>query len=119
MANHTVQRTEARDARPRPLTVGDMRQVGLRELKNHLSRYVRQVRAGYDIQITDRGEVVAELLPPRCSTGAKAQRGLADLARRGLVSLVRPHPDPKARDGGPLRGRRTRVQRELVGRGRG
>ena len=25
---------------------------------------MRQVRAGHDIQITDRGEVVAELLPP-------------------------------------------------------
>ena len=35
-----------------------MRQVGLRELKNHLSRYVRQVRAGHEIQVTDRGEVV-------------------------------------------------------------
>src|SRR3989442_12142510 len=71
-----------------------MRQVGLRELKNHLSRYVRQVRAGHDIQVTDRGEVVAELLPPRGRTGAEAQRGLADLARRGLVSLGARH-DPR------------------------
>src|SRR5256885_16719566 len=64
-----------------------MRQVGLRELKNHLSRYVRQVRAGHDIQVTDRGGVVAKLLPPRGRTGAEAQRGLAEMGRRGLVSL--------------------------------
>jgi len=48
----------------------DMRQVGLRELKNHLSRYVRQVRAGHEIQVTDRGEMVAELLPPRAESSA-------------------------------------------------
>ena len=47
--------------------------------------------AGYRIwlryQDGTEGEVVAELLPPRGSTGAKAQEGLADRARRGLVSL--------------------------------
>ena len=42
-----------------------MKQVGLRELKNRLSEYVRLVRAGEHIQITDRGQVVAELIPPR------------------------------------------------------
>jgi prevent-host-death family protein len=38
--------------------------VGIRELKNNLSRYVRQVAAGECIAVTDRGRVVAELLPP-------------------------------------------------------
>jgi prevent-host-death family protein len=71
-----------------------MRKVGLRELKNRLSHYVRRVRAGHEIQVTDRGEVVAELLPPRASARADARRGLADLARRGLVSLGAPN-DPR------------------------
>jgi prevent-host-death family protein len=42
-----------------------MPKVELRQLKNRLSHYVRQVRAGREIQVTDRGEVVAELVPPR------------------------------------------------------
>src|SRR3970040_281145 len=40
-----------------------MKRVGLRELKNRLSEYVRYVRAGHAIEVTDRGEVVAELRP--------------------------------------------------------
>lgn len=41
-----------------------MKAVGLRELKNRLSAYVRQVRAGEGVLVTDRGQVVAELGPP-------------------------------------------------------
>ena len=41
-----------------------MKSVGLRELKNRLSEYVREVRSGEFVLVTDRGEVVAELLPP-------------------------------------------------------
>ncbi len=40
-----------------------MKSVGLRELKNNLSEYVREVRSGESVLVTDRGEVVAELLP--------------------------------------------------------
>jgi len=39
-----------------------MKSVGLRELKNRLSEYVREVRSGEGVLVTDRGEVVAELL---------------------------------------------------------
>jgi prevent-host-death family protein len=65
-----------------------MNTVGLRELKNRLSEYVRKVRAGHGLTVTDRGQVVAELVPPR-SAGAKrnGRRGLVALAQRGLVSL--------------------------------
>jgi len=38
--------------------------VGIRELKNNLSHYVRQVMAGARVVVTDRGRVVAELVPP-------------------------------------------------------
>ena len=41
-----------------------MRVVGLRELKNRLSEYVRQVRAGEIVLVTDRGEVVADANSP-------------------------------------------------------
>ncbi len=41
-----------------------MKTVGLRELKNRLSEYVRHVRAGEGVLVTDRGEVIAELVAP-------------------------------------------------------
>jgi len=63
-----------------------MKQVGLRELKNRLSEYVRLVRAGEHVQVTDRGQVVAELLPPAPPKGRDLAAGLAELERRGLRS---------------------------------
>ncbi|HEV3073255.1 MAG TPA: type II toxin-antitoxin system prevent-host-death family antitoxin, partial [Thermoanaerobaculia bacterium] len=41
-----------------------MKTVGIRDLKNRLSEYVREVRGGEEILVTDRGQVVAELRPP-------------------------------------------------------
>src|SRR5258705_6030415 len=41
-----------------------MKSVGVRDLKNRLSEYLRRVRMGESALVTDRGEVVAELLPP-------------------------------------------------------
>lgn len=74
-------------------TFEDMKTVGLRELKNSLSEVIRQVRAGEEVQVTDRGEVVAEIrrpLPP----GAEAHPpGLVELARRGKLTLGLPN-DP-------------------------
>jgi prevent-host-death family protein len=37
--------------------------VGVRELKTRLGRYLREVRLGRTIVVTDRGEPVAELRP--------------------------------------------------------
>lgn len=37
--------------------------VGMRELKNRLSEYVRRVEAGETIAITDRGNEVAWIIP--------------------------------------------------------
>jgi prevent-host-death family protein len=69
-----------------------MERIGLRELKNRLSHYVRRVRAGHPIQVTDRGEVVAELLPPAAAVaGADTRQRLAEMARRGLVRLGAPN----------------------------
>jgi antitoxin (DNA-binding transcriptional repressor) of toxin-antitoxin stability system len=89
-----------------------MKTVGIRELKNHLSEYLRRVRLGESLLVTDRGEVVAEFSPPtRGATDTSLPVGLLALAKRGLVTLGAP------RDGGgyePLprsrRGRRTAAQ---------
>lgn len=54
--------------------------VGIRDLKNGLSKYVDRVQAGEEIVVTDRGRPVAKL----CSIDAADSR-LADLVAAGLV----------------------------------
>src|SRR3954469_8038806 len=44
--------------------IAAMTTVGIRELKNNLSRYLRRVQAGERIAVTERGRIVAELRPP-------------------------------------------------------
>ena len=65
-----------------------MREVGIRDLKNRLSEYIRLVREGEVVMVTDRGEVVAELRPPMAG-GEILQKypGLVNMVRRGLVRL--------------------------------
>ncbi len=62
--------------------------MGLRELKNRLSAYVRQVRAGQAIVVTDRGQVVAELRPPgEAPLDPEIDPVMARLVNRGLLIL--------------------------------
>jgi len=65
-----------------------MKTVGIRELKNRLSEYLREVRAGESVLVTDRGEVIAEVSPPgQLRADPSFPAGLLQLARRGLLSL--------------------------------
>jgi len=66
--------------------IARMKTVGIRDLKNRLSEYVREVRSGEEILVTDRGQVVAELRPPTPPEArASFHPGLAALARRGIL----------------------------------
>ena len=68
-----------------------MKTVGIRELKNRFSEYLRRVRSGESVLVTDRGEVVAEFSPPgRGLTDGSVPPGLLSLARRGLLTLGSP-----------------------------
>lgn len=68
-----------------------MRKVGVRELKNRLSEYLRHARAGETVLVTDRGEVVAELAPPgRSAADPSLPPRITDLAMRGLLTLGSP-----------------------------
>jgi antitoxin (DNA-binding transcriptional repressor) of toxin-antitoxin stability system len=69
-----------------------MKAVGLRELKNRLSEYIRDVRRGETVLVTDRGEVVAEIGPPGYSTTAELYPlALVALAREGGATLGQPN----------------------------
>ncbi len=68
--------------------------AGIRELKNNLSYYVRQVAAGQHVTVTDRGRVVAELAPPR-SESARASR-YEELVASGVIRPAVERGDPLA-----------------------
>jgi prevent-host-death family protein len=40
-----------------------MREIGVRELKAHLSEVLRQVELGEPVRVTSRGRTVAEIVP--------------------------------------------------------
>lgn len=57
--------------------------VGVRELKNRLSRYLREVKRGRTVTVTERGEVVALVVPAEDDSEVRAMR---DLAGKGVGS---------------------------------
>lgn len=61
--------------------------VGARELKTRLGTYLRRVREGHTLLVTDRGEAVAELRPIAPDTNPQA--ALLRLSKAGIVSLPR------------------------------
>ena len=64
-----------------------MRAVGLKELKNRLSEYVRIASQGERVLVTNRDRVVAELVPPESGRSLDiADAALADLVREGILS---------------------------------
>jgi len=68
--------------------------AGIRELKNRLSEYLRLVRDGEVVQITDRGTVIAEIRPPgQPAESSRYPEGLLELARKGELTLGLPN-DP-------------------------
>lgn len=69
-----------------------MKAVGVRELKAHLSRYLREVRAGEVVLVTDRKQVVAELRAPGSLGLAESEidRGLRHMAESGGLRVGEP-----------------------------
>ena len=60
--------------------------VGVRDLKNQLSSYLREVKAGQRLLVTERGTVIAELRPPTESDkGHTAPSALDDWVRAGRI----------------------------------
>lgn len=59
-----------------------MPHVGVRELKNRLSRYLKRVQEGEEIIVTERGRSVARIVPAKTSD---VTRALEPLLRGGAV----------------------------------
>lgn len=84
-----------------------METVGIRELKNRLSAYVRKAEAGDVVLVTDRGRVVAEIGPPGHSRrrNPDIHPGLLEMERKGLVRLASRPNDPSS-----YRAQRSRIE---------
>ncbi len=64
-----------------------MRAVGIKELKNKLSEYVRIAASGESVLVTDRGRVVAQLTPTQMNHPALlADPKLAEAVREGWMT---------------------------------
>lgn len=48
-----------------------MERIGVRELRQHASRYLARVKAGETVEVTERGRLVALLVPPDPGTGSR------------------------------------------------
>ena len=73
-------------------------EVGVRELRNNLSRYLDRVREGEEVVVTDRGRAIARVLP---MTG---ERVLDRLIAEGKV---RPALRPKRSAVRPIKAKGT------------
>ena len=63
-------------------------EVGIRELRADLSRFVKRVREGEEIVVTDRGEPVARIV---------STDGLRKIDRLIAAGIVQPAPDRSGR----------------------
>ncbi len=67
-----------------------MSTVGIRELKNRLTKYLRQTKKGEEIVVTERGHPIAVIQAIGSSKRASSlEARLAALAARGVITLPR------------------------------
>ena len=59
-----------------------MTAVGIRELKNQLSQYLKRVRGGERLVVTERGKPVAIISPPPAT---QVDRHIETLLREGIA----------------------------------
>lgn len=79
-----------------------MKTVGVKELKNNLSAYLRMVQAGYSVLVTDRNEVIAEIREPLAVGGLELSNPLLGLlAKEGKIKL-------------PIKGKKKKLTKSSV-----
>lgn len=73
-----------------------MERIGVRELRQNASEWIRRAHAGEQIEVTRRGEVMAVLGPPP-PPGALARLRQAGRLKRASVGRPLPAPVPARR----------------------
>jgi prevent-host-death family protein len=77
-----------------------MERIGVRELRQHASRYLDKVKAGETVEVTERGELIALLVPPPKETLARERLIAAGILKPATRPFRMPSPAP-ARAGEP------------------
>ncbi len=85
-----------------------MEKATISQLKNHLSAYLKKVRAGRAILIVDRDQPVARL--ERIAGGEAADDRIGRLERAGLLRRATVRLDPET-----LRAEAPKAQRSVLG----
>lgn len=70
-----------------------MERIGVRELRQHASRYLDKVKAGETVEVTERGRLVALLVPPPTEITARERL----IAEGRLIPASRPFHLPSRR----------------------
>lgn len=65
--------------------------IGIRELRQHASRYLERVKAGESIEVTERGRLVALVTPPSPAMTARERL----IAEGRIVPATAPFELPK------------------------
>lgn len=68
-----------------------MERIGVRELRQHASRYLDRVKAGESVEVTERGQLVALLVPPHPASSARERL----VATGRLIPAARPFQLPQ------------------------
>ena len=65
-----------------------MTKIGIRELKIHLSKYMREVKEGKNVIVTERGKIIAQIMPLKTSKKEQDIRQvLFEMAQKGYILL--------------------------------
>jgi prevent-host-death family protein len=81
------------DARGRP------ERVGVRELRQNLSVYLRRVKAGETLEVTEHGQAVARLTPQPAETLSPLQRLVAEGRATAPTRRIQDIPSPMKLEG--------------------
>ncbi|MFQ5745516.1 MAG: type II toxin-antitoxin system Phd/YefM family antitoxin [Acidobacteriota bacterium] len=75
-----------------------MGRVGVKELKDRLTHYLRRTKQGEEVIVTERGNPIALIQPIRSAERAVSlEARLASLAAQGLVTLPTSKPLKRVR----------------------
>jgi prevent-host-death family protein len=87
--------------------VGELDSIGIRELRQHASRYVAMAKAGQRVPVTERGKLVAYLVPadePKSTLERLRAAGKVRPAKgrmRDLLAEIGPPPPPEPGESSP------------------
>ena len=60
--------------------------IGVKEMKNNLSRFLARVKQGEEVVITERGKPIARIVK-ESDAGSTVYAALSDLVEKGIVML--------------------------------